>query len=59
MFGEHYETVSSFDGNIRCAVEMESLIASQFTALQEVLHIGVSNKVDIVIVILHIGYTIP
>ncbi|XP_057457944.1 DAR GTPase 2, mitochondrial-like isoform X2 [Lotus japonicus] len=34
-----YETISSFDGNIRCEDEMAALIARQFSALQEAFHI--------------------
>ncbi|XP_050917764.1 DAR GTPase 2, mitochondrial isoform X2 [Lathyrus oleraceus] len=41
-----YETVSSFEGNIRCEVEMEALIARQFTALQEVFHVFTESEED-------------
>lgn len=34
-----YETISSFDGNIRCEDEMAALIARQFSALQEAFHV--------------------
>ncbi|KAK7271620.1 hypothetical protein RJT34_27671 [Clitoria ternatea] len=34
-----FETVSSFEGNIRCEVEMEALIARQFIALQEIMNV--------------------
>lgn len=34
-----YETISSFDDNIRSEVEMEALIAKQFTALKEAFHV--------------------
>lgn len=33
-----YETISSFDDNIRCGVKMEAVIARKFTALKEVFH---------------------
>ncbi|KEH38166.1 DAR GTPase 2, mitochondrial isoform X1 [Medicago truncatula] len=46
-----YETVSSFDGNIRCEVEMEALIASQFTALQEVFHVSTEREEDAHVVV--------
>ncbi|KAJ1398845.1 P-loop containing nucleoside triphosphate hydrolase [Sesbania bispinosa] len=41
-----YETISSFHGNIRCEDEMEALIASQFTALQEAFHIPTKCEED-------------
>ncbi|XP_027343032.1 DAR GTPase 2, mitochondrial [Abrus precatorius] len=34
-----YETISSFEGNIKCEDEMEALIVTQFTALQEAFHV--------------------
>jgi len=46
-----YETVSSFDGNIRCEVEMEALIAGQFTALQEVFHVSTEREEDAHVVV--------
>ncbi|XP_058757569.1 DAR GTPase 2, mitochondrial-like isoform X1 [Vicia villosa] len=41
-----YETVSSFEGNIKCEAEMEALIARQFTALQEVFHVSTKCEED-------------
>lgn len=46
-----YETISSFDGNIRCEVEMEALIAGQFTALQEVFHVSTEREEDAHVVV--------
>ncbi|KAK7323900.1 hypothetical protein VNO77_27402 [Canavalia gladiata] len=37
--GTLYETVSSFEGNMNCENEMETLIARQFIALQEAFHV--------------------
>ncbi|XP_029128823.1 DAR GTPase 2, mitochondrial isoform X2 [Cajanus cajan] len=36
-----FETISSFEGDLRCEDEMEALIARQFTALQEAFRISI------------------
>lgn len=35
-----FETISSFDGNIRYEDEMDALIGRQFSALQEAFHVS-------------------
>ncbi|KAK7401553.1 hypothetical protein VNO78_13122 [Psophocarpus tetragonolobus] len=41
-----FETISSFGGDISCEDEMETLIALQFTALQEAFHVSIECKED-------------
>ncbi|RDX70193.1 DAR GTPase 2, mitochondrial, partial [Mucuna pruriens] len=41
-----FETISSFEGNIRREDEMEALIARQFTALQETFHVSIEFEED-------------
>lgn len=41
-----YETVTTFNGNIRSEVEMEALIVRQFTALQEAFHVSTECEED-------------
>jgi len=36
-----FETISSFEGDIKCEDEMLALIDRQFTALQEAFHVSV------------------
>ncbi|KAL3004305.1 hypothetical protein AAZX31_08G156300 [Glycine max] len=41
-----FETISSFEGDVRCEDEMEALIARQFTALQEAFHVSIESEED-------------